>query len=362
MDLNPRTVLQMVDGAERTGSSFAAKFLGMMLEVGKKLEDKGIGLYGKIDTAFKAGLVKQLVDKGVPLERAMERAGEVFVSSELVPGKVVMARDTIMPFITFYYRFLEHALPEIISNPHRLLAIGAIVDGLQMAAMYDQYGEKWRKGFAYEREAAPFYRQMLPLGMGNYVRTPWGYFSLAFLPMHLPISFAANESLSPAMAFVLQNPILVTLWSMVAGRDPSTDVPITKMQALLRLAPKPYPPRTIDMLAAKGLLLDKALLWFNTTGSHKDMARTPVELDEVVMNMVLPTYGGPPDPHGDAAKKIMSIRASYDDQIRALKSKMKGGPANIEALRERIIELEAEKNKELEKLLQLRHEVAGSLL
>lgn len=352
MDIDPGLFRAVVD------EPFVSGVGRLMRNVADKVHvaaDKAIQFYSSIDKVFKAGLVRKLVNEGIPESAAVAEANKVFVSSELLPATVGALRDTVTPFISFYYRFLENTLPEVVSNPHRLLAIMALVDAFQMAGYIDTYGpEKWRKGKKYEQAVAPDWRKMKPGGIfADYVRTPWGFFSTSFMPTNLPISMASNDQLPTAVAAFLQNPILTFAYNLVTGRDPSTDAPLSKIEAAVKTLPSPLPRKAYSLLAQKGYLPDPLVLWFNTTGSHPD--RSPIEAWEVIWDAFLPTYSKVA-PEYDYSRAVARIKTSIQDEIRVRQSKARRATSEEyrEAQFERVSDLQQKRTKEINRLTELR--------
>jgi hypothetical protein len=324
----------------------------------EKLSNAGINMYAGIDKLFKAGLIKRLIDKGAPLEKAVAEANRVFITSELLPHKIQFLRDTAMPFISFYYRFLENTLPTLAANPHRLLAVMGLVDALQMAGFIDSYGEKkWRKGKEYEKKVAPDWKKPMPGGMfAEYIRTPWGMFSTSFLPTNLPISMASNEQLPPAIALVLQNPVFQFAYSLISGRDPSTDAPITATKALLKTLPSPLPRKAWHVMAQKDMLPDPLIMWYNTTGSHPDS--TPIQTWEAVWDAFLPTIQRVL-PDYDYERKIAKIMATMKDEmnVRKARARRSTAPSYKKIMQKEVVDIKKEKQKEIDEILRLRKEV-----
>jgi len=365
MDVDFRSVLDSVTKAEEAGDSFVHKFLAAASDVGRKVAEGGIRFYASIDAAFKAGLVKHLVDKGVDIEQAVLKANDVLTSSELVPRRIGMLRDTLVPYITFYYRFLERTLPEVLANPHRLLAVGGVIDALQMASLYDTYGEKWREGLKYENAVLPWYKRISPGGLfADAIRTPWGFFNAAFT-MGLPFSLAQNERLHPAIALFLQNPVLVLGWSVLTGRNPSTDQPVTAMQSLIKTLPTPWPRSAIKDLAA--YMPHPAVLWFNTAGTSPYKGDVNDFSDAVskllyeyptLFNLVLPTYAGPAGKEyieEEAMRHLRRIQRAAAEHVGYLKGKARGaGEPNVaQAYLEEAEKRKQEAQEEIDRILGL---------
>ncbi len=319
-----------------------------------RVADWGIDKYAWTDKLYKLGLARQLAKSGIELDEALAHANKVYTATDhLLPHRVQTLRDTLLPFIGFYYRFAENTLPEVLRNPHRLLGVMGIIEGIQQAAYHEAWGSRWREGRKLEREVSPKWRETRPGGLfADVIRVPGGFVSTHWMPTNLPFSFAINDQLPLASAFVLQNPVLALVTSMITGRDPSTDAPVSWLARLARTMPSPIPRRMIDYAAGQDMLPAWMTMWFNWTGSYP--GGTAVDRYHALLETIGPSWT-PATPEYDVSRHLRRIEFATREEISVLRSRMKraAAPSLAQALETKVEEKREEATRKKEAVEQL---------
>ena len=316
--------------------------LWRMTEWAGKLGDKAISQYGKIDQYFKLGLFSKLVSEGENPAKAAIVAQKAFVSYDLLPKKVLTIRDTVMPFVSFFYRAYPMLAELALRNPHRALTIAAEIQFLQQLGYQETYGKKWRKGRAFEQVAAPAYAKTSIAGIGaDYIRVPkigpfpGGLMSSAMMPWNLPFSWPAKEEGQTIAAFVNQSPIIRFLAGIVVGADPSTGSnvyttagPGRPLMSAMAYAYKQLSPTYTttkylgNWLAAEGRF-DPIIAFFNLYGT--DLRGVGVSGWNMLWNELLPAIRRI-DPSYEYEKAYYRLRSAWKKHRKALlRAYWKGG-------------------------------------